>query len=470
MQQNSARRASIILGVFMVIVLVGGAILPLFTQNQTLTTPPIEPTAIPTATFPPPVTNFDSISFDELYLHPSGLYTIALPTGFAVTQPDTNASYAQINLNNSETLGVIDAYMEKPFNPITTEELSDHFNEAALDPTWGRYNNWQETGRRMEGDKLVMDFSITFQNRPYAARQASWTDGERIYSVRVLAPANAINYIRYLLDNLVNTITPLNLFENTPFEWQITYDNITNAIIRHPADWIQTDGGVGRPTTLTSANGAVLRIASQAGATVADEAAARAWIESVQPGASVFTVQPVTRGAASGFNVSYSYQTFDGDAMSGLAVLLNATDAEGENPTLLSANLRFPGSAVDLTTVDPTIMDSFSVPPSASAVESPLIPAEDPMFATQTTDPRLPTLAAVMNTFQTIAPLNLAASTLPATPTPLPTVTPTSIPVTPTAEPETTAEATAETDLEATVSEMDADATPEVTAEATSES
>ncbi|MDZ4765695.1 MAG: hypothetical protein SGI73_14185 [Chloroflexota bacterium] len=470
MQQNSARRASIALGVFMAVILIGGSILPLLTQNSTTTAPVVDPTDVPTPTFPPPVTDFTAISFDGLYLHPSGLYTIALPSGFIVTQPDTNATFAQVNMNNSDTLGVIDAYVERPFTPITTEGLSDHFSQAALEPTWGRFSSWEETGRRMEGDRLLIDFSVDFRNQPYAARQTAWTDGERIYAVRVLAPANAINYLRYLLDNLPNTFTPLNLFPGTPFDWLVTYDNITNAVVRHPADWTQTDGGAGRPTTITSADGASLRTEARAGVTVTDEAAARAWVEAAQPGAQVLSVVPVTRGAASGFSVGYSYQTFDGDAMSALVVLLNQTDSAGGTPTLLVANLRFPGTGVDVNAVDPTIPDAFA-PPIEPTDASPLLPGASDAFSapgtTTTSDPRLPVLAAVMNTFQAVAPINLAASALQPTPTPLPTITPTPLPVTPTAVVETTPEATADAEMTPDA-DMTAEATPDVemTAEA----
>jgi hypothetical protein len=69
--QSGARRASIILGVFMAIVLIAGVILPLFQQNITTTQPVPDPTAIPTATFPAPVADLNTISFDQLYLHPS---------------------------------------------------------------------------------------------------------------------------------------------------------------------------------------------------------------------------------------------------------------------------------------------------------------------------------------------------------------------------------------------------------------
>jgi hypothetical protein len=135
----------------------------------------------------------------------------------------------------------------------------------------------------------------------------------------------------------------------------------------------------------------------------------------------------------------------------------------------LIANLRFPGAAVDLNTVSPTVVDPFS---ATSTPDSPLLPGASEEFSTADTDPRLNTLAAVMNTFQVIAPLPLAETLLTPTPTPFPTRTPTPEPATPVPAAESTAEAemTAEAEVtpEATPAvetTPDAEATAETTAE-----
>jgi hypothetical protein len=453
MQRNTARTASIALGIFMAVVLVAGAILPLFTQNQTVTVQPTVPPPPPTPTFPPAVTNFDGISFAQRYLHPTGLYTIALPTGFSIAQPLTQQTTAQVNMRNETTLAVIDAFVYAPQPTVTPDQLSGLFNEEALRQTWSRFPSAEETNRSVENDRLIIDFAVQFRNQNYVARQEVWTDGEWIYAVRVLTPDNAVSYLRFLLDNMRQTIEPLNLFPGTPFGWQVTYDNLTQGIIRHPEDWAVTDGGPGRPTTLTNADGDTLRLESRAGTTVTDEDAARAFVESLQSGAQIASVTPVTRGTSSGFAVAYNDTTLDGDPFSGLAVLLNQTD------TLLSANLRFGIADADLNSVAPVIADASA--PDAEATETPLLPGAVEGFTPDDViqDARLPVLAAMMNTFQTIAPLNLAPETLSATPTPLPTITPTPQATLPIVE--TTAEATAETTPEAEATAEAPETTPE---------
>jgi hypothetical protein len=467
--QNSARRASIALGVFMAIVLIAGSILPLLSNNSATTAPAVEPTAIPTPTFPPPVTNFDALRFDQLYLHPSGLYTIALPTGYRVAQPNTGSTIAQVNLRDDATLGVIDAYIEKPFSPVTTADLSGRFTRETLAPTWSRFPSWRETNRQTVDDKLIIDFAIEFQRQNYVARQQVWTDGDLIYSVRVLTPDNAVPYLRHVLENVAASIQPLNLFPGTPFDWQADYNNLNNLIWRHPSDWTILDGGIGRPTTWGAPNNVTLRIETRPNRIIGDEAEAASFVDGLQRGATVLSVQPVTRGAASGYAVAYSYQTFDGEPFSGLALLLNQTDSAGTSAALLIANLRFPGAAVDLNTVSPTVVDPFS---ATSTPDSPLLPGASEEFSTADTDPRLNTLAAVMNTFQVIAPLPLAETLLTPTPTPFPTRTPTPEPATPVPAAESTAEAemTAEAEVtpEATPAvetTPDAEATAETTAE-----
>jgi hypothetical protein len=444
MQQNSARRASIALGVFMAVVLIAGSILPLL-SNTTTTAPAVEPTAIPTPTFPPPLTNFDNLRFDRVYLHPSGLYTIALPTGYRVAQPNTNPTIAQVNLRDDATLGVIDAYIEKPASPVTPDALSARLTRETLAPTWSRFPSWRETNRQLVDDKLIIDFAVEFQRQNYVARQQVWTDGELIYSVRVLTPDNAVSYLRHVLANVAASIQPLKLFPGTPFDWQADYNNLTNLIWRHPSDWTIIDGGIGRPTTWGAPEDVTLRIETRPNAIVGDEANAASIVQELQRGAAILSTRAVTRGTASGYAVAYTYQTFDGEPFSGLALLLNLTDGAGTSAALQIANLRFPGAALDLNAVEPVVVDTPSATPTAA---SPFLPGASGEFAVPDADPRLKTLAAVMNTFQVIAPLPLAESVLTPTPTPLPSRTPTPEPASPVPAAESTAEMTPETTTE----------------------
>lgn len=435
--QSGARRASIILGVFMAVVLIAGVILPLFSQNAT-TTQTIQPTDAPVPTFPPPISDFTTISFDEYYLHPTGLFMIAQPTGFDVSQPNSSVTIAQVNMVDQEALSVIDAYVEDAGTAISAADLDARFNEATLDQSWSRFNNWTELSRRMDGDTLVIDFEVILQNMTYVARQRVWTDGEWIYVVRVLAPENATDFLVFLLDQLAGTMQPFKVFVGTPFDWQAYYDHTLSHIIRYPSGWVVADSAPGRPASITGTDGEALRVEAQANTSVADEEAARAWVERQRSGATVLSVAPVTRDEVSGFSVAYTFRTADGAPQSGLAVLLNGTDG-----TLHVANLRFAAEDVDLNVVDTEVVTAaVEVTPEAEAtVEAPDLQNPDAMIYRN--------LALSMGTFRLMPPLNLSAASLPeATPTPLPTAAP--------------IEVTAEATPEAEVSEPEEVATEEV--------
>jgi hypothetical protein len=426
--QTGAQRASIILGVFMAVVMIGGVIVPLLGGNNP-TSPSTSPTDAPVPTFPPPISDLTTVSFDEYYLHPTGLFMIAQPTGYEVSQPTSAPTIAQVNMVNSTALSVIDAYVEDPGAPITADALDARFDQATLAQSWSRFNSWEELSRRMDGDTLLIDFQVELQNQIYVARQKVWTDGDWIFVVRVLAPDNATDFLVATLNALAGTMQPFKAFAGTPFDWQAYYDHLLNHIIRYPSGWSVTDSAPGRPASITGTAGELLRVEAQANTTVADAAAAQGWVESQRSGATVLSAAPVTRDDSSGFAVAYTFSSVDGDPQSGLAVLLNGSDG-----TLHVANLRFPAENVDLNSVQASL--SAAEPAAAEAT------AQPDSTALQYGD-----LALAMSTFRLMPPLNLSAASLPqATPTPLPTAAPV----------ETTAEATAEAAAEALTEEAEA--------------
>lgn len=438
MQASNARRASIILGIFMAVVLIGGTILQLFAPNIPITQETIPPTDAPIPTFPPPVTNLQSLSFDKVYLHPSGMYAIAQPDGWTADQPNTARALAQVNMVNNSTLSVIDAYVEDAGGPVTVEDLSPRFTQQVLAQSWSRFSRWTETNRRLEGETLLIDFQVTLQRQTYIARQKVWTDGEWIYVVRVLTPENARDYLLYILDNVSSRITPFKEFAGTPFEWLAYYDVPTRHIIRYPAAWTVTDSAPGRTASIAGANGEALRVEARPGVNIADEGAARAWLENERPGATILSVRPVTRGELSGFSVAYSFVTPDGDPQSGLALLLNGDDR------LHIANLRFPAENVDLNAVTPA-----AAPETAGAETTPEAEAQNAYYGE---------LALVMSTFRLMPALDLSEDSLPPAtpvPTPLPPTTEATEEATAEAEPEATAEAAAEAATEAAQSNLE---------------
>ncbi len=438
--QNNSRRISLILGGFMAVVLIAGSILPLFGNTSSSTTQTVDPTAVPSATFPPPVTDFSGISFDQLYLHPSGLYTIAQPTGWTILNPVTQSDVAQVGMNNGENLSVIDAYIQKPLTPVAdAQAISDTLTRDVLAQTWTRYNRWEETNRRIEDNRLLIDFSIVFNRQDYVARQVSWADNEYIYSVRVVVPSNGIDLLRFLLDTLPATLKPVPGMDSAPFSWQAYYDPFANHILRHPQTWLSQDVAPGRTASIIGAQGETLRVEYSDLSGALDETAASSYVTSVVPNATILSVAPITRGDASGFSVAYAATNVDGEPFSGDALLLSAGDGK-----LHTANLRFPGSQIDLNAL-----------PAAPEVAPEVTPSEATPEAA-VTDPNAiyRDYATIMETFNVIAPIPLSADNLPPTLTPLPTLPPTATP-TATNTPEPTATSTSTNTPEPTATSTD---------------
>ncbi len=344
MQQKTAQRLSAIVGGMLAVIMGLSVVLPMLSQNATTQTQQILPTDVPIPTFPAPIADLNSIQFDQVYLHPTGLYTVAQPTGWLPTEPLSTLDNARSTFSNATQQSIIQVDVDKPVtSPVTLDDVDARWTSSALASSWSRYSSWTETGsRRRENDQIIMDFELKLNEQTFVARQVAWTDGEWIYSTRVVTPENATDELLYVLDKVAASVTPNKEFAATPFDWQAYFDSQDSHIIRYPADWTLADAAPGRPTSITSGNDIAVRVEAQPETTIADEAAARAWVETARPGATILSVEPVTRDAGSGFSVSYGFKNIDGESQSGLAVLLNGTDK------LHVANLRFPGADVDL--------------------------------------------------------------------------------------------------------------------------
>ncbi len=429
---NNTRRISLILGVFMAVVLIAGTILPIFQNNALQPIDQPDPTAVPSATFPPPITDFGGIALDQLYLHPTGLYTIAQPTGWTITGPTTQPGIAQVGMNNSANLAVIDAYIQQPITPVASiDDVSAQLTQEVLGQTWARFNQWSEATREIQGDRLIIDFNVDFRRQEYVARQVTWFDSQYIYSVRVVAPNNAIDLVRWLTENLPATLTLNPALAFAPFEWQAKYDPFANTILRYPQTWTVQDNAPGITSSIAGSSGETLRIDTIARDAALDEAAAREFVTQQQSNATILSVTPVTRDAAEGFAVSYAYRTADGEPFSGQALVL------GGEGSVNVANLRFPGTDIDLSAL-----------PEAAA-PSDATPAADATPAPVTLDPAAAyrDYATILETFRLTTPIPLNPLNLPPTNTPLPTLAATS---TPTASPTSTATNTPEPTATAT--------------------
>lgn len=332
------KRLSVLIGVVMIVAMFGSTLIPLLSTN----TQTVLPTPIPEPTLPPPISDLTTINFDTRYLHPSGLFSVAVPSGWQTTTTVKNANEAVVNMINSSVFSVVVASVIRPTEAVTSvDDVSQFFNADWLGPSWREYSSWEETARRIEGDQLFIDFNVRQGGRNYIARQRAWTDGDWIYFVRVLALENGAEMLKYLVEQLPATIEPIKALAQQPFEWSAYFDTVDRHIIRYPQTWTVEDAVAGRPASI-SGDGVILRVESVVGP-IADEDGARAWLASQRPNATILSVTPIERGDASGWQVAYQFTTPDGEPQSGLSILLNSADDK-----VHVANIRVPG-AYDLS-------------------------------------------------------------------------------------------------------------------------
>ena len=347
------KRFTYIFGISMALIMGLTVVLPAFTRNLPSQTAD-QPTDIPPATVPPPP-DISTISFDQTYLHPSGIYTVAEPDGWLPSTPTTTADTARATFSNTNGQSIIQVDVDKPQAEaeLTLDDVDARYTSSALASSWSRYSSWSETGdRRREDGKLIMDFVLSSNDQTYIARQKAWTDGNLVYSVRVVTPENARDALLYVLNGMIDSLHLNSEFVDTPFDWSAYFDTQDQHIIRYPQTWTLEDSAPGRPTSIKGADGSTLRVETAEGS-VSDAEAASAWVENLRAGTTVQSVEPVTRDAFDGFSVSYTTQTVDGDTESGLAVLLN-----GPDDTLHVANLHFLTANVDLN--DPATQANFN--------------------------------------------------------------------------------------------------------------
>ena len=349
MNNNTTRTITYVFGIGMAILMVLSLFLPALTGNlDTSQTDQTEPTEVPIPTFAPPLEDFSGISFDEQYLHPSGLYAVSVPTGWDVVPPPPTGptGVAELSLNGPDTESVITTMVEVPPAPVeTTEDLSGYFNAGRLAGSWPRFQRGsQELRRDLIGDRLMIEFALEdAQRREFFARHTSWTDGEWIYTVRVVVPNNAVNLLDFLLEPVIEGMEPLVRFQDTPLSWEGYFDEQDRHVLRYPSTWQLTDGGSpGQPTSFESVDGTIAFVEAES-ETLANEDAAREWVESLRGGIEVDTVQPVTREGGEGWQVAYTYTDPDGAPHSGLAVLLNGVDDQLHVATAL-----LPQGGIDL--------------------------------------------------------------------------------------------------------------------------
>ncbi|MBI1280477.1 MAG: hypothetical protein GC179_20310 [Anaerolineaceae bacterium] len=464
MDNSAARRASMLLGGIMIAAIALSAILPIFTQNasaqQTL-----QPTDAPTVTSPPVVTDFSGITFDTDYLHPSGLFSVGVPTGWIPGQQTTNATGVEITMNNGTLLSVVQTALQIAQAPVADLDAIDAlYTSATLNSSWSNYARYSDTGlnyreqsRTREDNKLIIDFELkNTRGQVFVARQVAWADSDWVYSIRVVTPDNQIDLLKYLMDNIIKNFKPNRIFAGTPADWLAYFDPSTNLIIRYPGSWRVTDSAPGRPTSIDGSAGS-LRIQSQSVSAPLDEAAARNWVSANVAGTTVTSAKETKHGELSGFMVAYTYADADGNQNSGLALLLN-----GANNTLYSVNMRIFEANVDLN-VDTAqvshsdlmmILSTFQLLPGLKVP----LPTPTPTVTLPPPSPTLEVTATVEATTEVTAEATAEMTAEPATSTPVPTNTP--VPPTNTPVPTNTAVPPSATPVPPTATSVPPTSTP----------
>lgn len=348
------------IAIFLAVIMGVSLLLPLFTQNAGLNTPQSAvPTETPPPTVPAPVADLDSVQFDEAYLHPSGLFTASIPTGFVVTNANSTTGEAITTMRNGQQLGVVELRVVRPIEGqdiTSTEGLSEIFNENWLRDSWREYTAWNEDARRLEDDTLVIDFSLERSGQDFIARQEAFADDKWIYAVRVVTPSNASEYLQFILANVRENFAPIERYIGTPIEWTSYFDEAGAYLVRYPSVWQVTDSVAGGPTSISAGN--IQLLVDTESTAIESSDAASEWVANSRPGVEVLSAEEVDQYGTVGYQVAYQIETIDGDVQSGLAVLL---PNEGETYT---ANLLLTDSgAVDLSSDD--IPDEF-----ADAVEA----------------------------------------------------------------------------------------------------
>lgn len=370
----STQTISTALGLLMLAVVIIGLAVPgldFLIQPAQQSTPlaTLEPTPV---VFPTPPPGGTVVEAAGLYVHPSGAFYLAQPQGWSIT-PNTNPAVASASFVNSTLYSVVHVYIQHHDFGQDLASLDALYGAAELAASWGEYDTWLETDRQQTDDALVIDFELSLDGNTYLARQLAWPDPQDntwSHVLRLVGPGNN----PALLDALQNLIIPSYQAVadalTAPLTWPAYIDQTYGLVIKFPETWQIADGGPGLTTTLVSASGqATVTLSTGREAALDNPDAARAWLEAARPGAEVIEVGTVERANGSGYRIAYTYNDADGEARSGLAVLLNGADGR-----LVAANLRLNETRVNLLDEEATaaqqeavqVMRTFALLPEAS--------------------------------------------------------------------------------------------------------
>lgn len=340
------QRITLFLGIFLSFGMVASAVLPLLQNQVTNNQAQTQATTVPLPTQPPPP-DTSTITFDSTYFHPSGLFTVAIPSSYSLSNEFNNESEALVTMDNPAAQSVLELRVLNPAEDVSldsAQNLGEQFTSEWLRTTWNGYSPWQEDVRRVDGDNLIMDFSLGRSGQDYVARQVAFTDGTWIYMIRVVAPSNASESMQYILNNVLESFNPIDRYAGESLAWDGYFDNSASHLLRFPGTWTVADGVDGAPASISGEN-AQLRVETS-DATIDSADAASEYVAGLRSNITVSSVEEVEQYGNTGFRVAYTQSTADGANQSGAVLLINGAD------TTHVVNLLTDVADADLNTVD----------------------------------------------------------------------------------------------------------------------
>jgi len=267
---------------------------------------------------------------------------------------DNSGSRLNTVIQNSQRLVVIHNFIEEGVQYDTLESLSTNYlSETFYAAEWSSYDGWEETGRQITADAVIIDFDLKSLGVSYLGRDIISIRDGWMYVTRLVVPANN----RALLDLLQSLAVPAFRgypdMQKLPRNWPIYVDQQLGFALKYPPGWQIVAGNPGNPVTITTPQGqteATVRVWTIPDRQIDSPEAAEALVTEIELTATIQGSAPVERQQGVGYQAAYQYQDAAGDWHSGLLVALN-----DEPGTLFIANLHL--DAPDLNLLDASSLD-----------------------------------------------------------------------------------------------------------------
>jgi hypothetical protein len=295
------------------------------------------------------------------HLHSSGLFQTFLPAGgdWIVDEGETSPDgTARVVISSPQRLVVIHNYIQPGVEYESLDALSANYLTAQhFAGAWQDYDSWQETGRAVGEDGVVVDFALTSEGHDYLGRTTARLWEDWFFAVRVVVPANNPALLDLLQTLIIPAFQGFPALLALPPDWTAYLDQTAGFALRHPPGWTVAAGSPGRPATLlldSANNHERVRLWAEPDTIITSADAAEAWVRAAARVDAVLSVATVQREAGAGYLVAYRTLDAAGDAHSALAALLN-----DEAGTLFVADLQIELPDVNLLDA-PGVPDAYA--------------------------------------------------------------------------------------------------------------